>query len=155
MPAHRVPLADRFWRGVQKGENTDSCWPWIGALKPGPYQGYGLLSSGTPDYRQLKAHRVAYEIIVGPISENCEIDHLCRNHACVNPHHLEAVPHRVNVLRGTSPMARHARKTECVHGHPFTEENTFLRRSARQTWRRCRICYRAENNAYRARKART
>jgi len=41
--------------------------------------------------------------MVGPVPDGLELDHLCRNRYCVNPHHLEAVSHRTNVLRGFIP----------------------------------------------------
>lgn len=66
------------------------------------------------------AHRVAYELLIGPIPAGMTLDHLCRNRLCVNPVHLEAVTNRVNILRGTSPAAIHARKVACPNGHPYS-----------------------------------
>lgn len=82
------------------------------------------------------AHKWAYESIVGPVPEGMELDHLCRNRACVNPAHLEAVSRRVNQLRGLSISAKNARKTHCVHGHPLTGENVYEWRGSRY----CRAC---------------
>lgn len=65
------------------------------------------------------AHRTAYEKAHGPIPDGLVIDHLCRNTACCNPDHLEAVTQRVNVLRADSVVARNARKDACDEGHPF------------------------------------
>lgn len=45
------------------------------------------------------AHRLAYERVHGPVPPGTEIDHLCSQRACVNPEHLEAVTHAVNVER--------------------------------------------------------
>jgi hypothetical protein len=67
----------------------------------------------------VRAHRLSYEFIFGPIPEDHEVDHLCRLRPCVNPFHLEVVTHQENNLRGTSPAAMHAAKTACPQGHEY------------------------------------
>jgi hypothetical protein len=130
-----VDPAVRFWPRVNRGPD---CWEWTGArLKNG---GYGVFWDGR---RNVKAHRWAYEHLVGPIPPALTIDHLCRNTACVRPDHLEPVTNRVNILRGTAPSAQSARKTHCVNGHPFTHHNG--------SQRRCRTCLRATHRRYRER----
>ena len=52
------------------------------------------------------AHRVAWELIRGPIPEGLVLDHLCRTSACVNPDHLEPVPQAINMIRGFEDTAR-------------------------------------------------
>jgi hypothetical protein len=91
------------------------------------------------------AHRVAYEHWCAPIGSGREIDHLCRNRACVNPNHLEAVSHRENVRRGL----RGALTTHCAQGHEYTPENTARYRGHRA----CRACNR-ERAAERRRRSR-
>lgn len=61
------------------------CWEWQGATRPG---GYGHLSVKG---RTVSAHRYVYELLVGPIPEGMELDHLCDNPYCVKPGHLEPV----------------------------------------------------------------
>jgi len=87
------------------------CWNFTGPRLP---RGYGR--AGSHGY----AHRYFYEVHVGPIPVGLVIDHLCRNHSCVNPDHLEPVTQRENIRRGTAPTARHMASTACPNGHPYT-----------------------------------
>jgi hypothetical protein len=109
----------RFWRYVEK---TESCWLWTAYKDRNGYGIYHMM--GTTESRWV--HQLAYEFSFGLIPHGLQIDHLCRNHSCVNPSHLEAVTHRENILRGGAPTAIHARQTHCVNGHEFTPENTRL-----------------------------
>jgi len=119
----------RFWSKVKKGA-PDDCWIW----QASGARGYGLFWNGT---RQTAAHRFAYESVKGPIPPGLVLDHLCRNPPCVNPAHLEAVTDRVNLLRGDTIPARHAAKTHCPQGHPYSGENLYVGPTGR---RGCRIC---------------
>jgi hypothetical protein len=124
------PVEIRFWRLVDK---TILCWIWTGALNE---RGYGRFHlSGN---RSVRAHRFAYELFKGAIPKGCELDHLCGTRACVNPEHLEAVVHRTNLLRGATITARNAAVTHCPKGHPYTEANTYRKRS--NNGRNCRTC---------------
>ena len=106
------------------------CWIWAGCDNG---QGYG---SVTWNGKQWRAHRLVYELLVGPIPTET-LDHLCRNRKCVNPAHLEPASNKTNVLRGQGVTARNSRATSCKHGHPFTSENTRITRKGRD----CRRCY--------------
>jgi hypothetical protein len=114
--------------------SENGCWEWTGAKIP---RGYGSISSGGG---QLLAHRVAYEIFIGPIPEGLSVDHLCRNRACVSAEHLEAVSTRENVLRGVGLSAKNAQKTHCLRGHEFTAENTYWTKNPSGPGRECRTC---------------
>lgn len=139
----RPSLEERFWAKVDR-RGPDECWEWRGASSPG---GYGQIRG--EDGRLLRAPRVVYEALVAPIPDGWQIDHLCRNPPCVNPAHLEAVTPSVNVRRGTSPAASRARQTHCFRGHLYDEANTY--RNPRG-WRSCRICRRAMDHAWFARR---
>src|SRR4051812_27415515 len=76
----KLSLADRFWpKVVKRGKNE--CWLWIGAKNP---HGYGRLG-GKPN---RPAHRLSYEINVGPIPDGLCVCHKCDTPLCVNPNHL-------------------------------------------------------------------
>jgi len=88
--------------------------------------GYGLIRINGV---YVRAHRLFYEAERGPIPTKLTIDHLCRNRACVNVDHLEAVTIGENVLRGISPPAKNAKKTACsVCGGPLKTLKTLTRR---------------------------
>lgn len=141
-----APLADRFWSKVDR-RSTDECWAWLGSKTD---RGYGLLGFFVDGARTTqRAHRVSYELNVGPIPEGLTIDHLCRNTSCVNPAHLEAVTMRENILRGTSFSAVNAAKTRCIHGHDLTPENVYTRPNG---CRQCRECARVMRRRYEASK---
>ncbi|MDJ0460650.1 HNH endonuclease signature motif containing protein [Streptomyces sp. H27-C3] len=125
----RLPV--RFW---EKTKVTESgCWAWTAQIA---HHGYGRYSvSGSA----RKAHRVAYEALVGAIPDGLVIDHLCRVRHCVNPGHLEPVTNTENLRRGLRALPVHSSKTHCAQGHPFEGEN--LGPSIRGE-RRCRACQR-------------
>lgn len=106
------------------------CWEWKGYAAAG----YATLSIKK---KHVKAYRLVWEALVGPIPEGLVIDHLCRNKMCVNPDHLEPVTQRENILRGHGPIAKHARKTVCKRGHAFNQTPVGRRRCLTcQTMRR-------------------
>ena len=112
--------------------------------KPGP-DGYVSSSwklRGEQRFQVRRIYRLLWEKWNNrKVPEGMELDHLCRNRACINPNHLEAVTHRENCLRGASPPAHFARQTHCVNGHAFDETNTYLRHDG-QGKRKCRTCAR-------------
>lgn len=71
------------------------------------HHGYGHVKD---DGKMRMAHRVVYEHHNGPVPEGLELDHLCRNRACVNHEHLEVVTHKENVNRGIAGHNHHTRK---------------------------------------------
>lgn len=134
-------IEDRFWSQV---DAMGVCWEWTGAKM---HKGYGTISING---RTCRAHRIAYESLVGPIPPGLVLDHLCRVHHCVNPDHLQPVTHRVNTFRSPiAPAVRNAAKTHCIKGHPFDVANTVVPADGH---RRCRQCQRDRDRDYHARK---
>lgn len=133
MPGKQL-LIPRFGKAVVV---TDGCWRWLKYINQ---WGYGAFKVGR---RTVQAHRFMYELMVGPIPPGLHIDHLCRNHSCLNPDHLEAVTKRENTLRGFSNAAMNARKTHCVRGHEFTPENIW-RQPDRPRSRFCVACRKSQ-----------
>lgn len=143
-------IEDRFFAKVDKdgplpaadtlAAGRGSCWLWT-ACTGSEADGYGHFRAGPTDAR---AHRWLYEHLYGSVPAGLHLDHLCRVRRCVNPDHLEAVPPRVNVLRGVGAAAQAARKTHCPQGHEYTPENTY-REPANPRHRQCRTCILAKN----------
>lgn len=130
-----VSLRERFFTKTVQADG--GCWEWTGAKIP---NGYGVIGVAG---RNQPAHRVAYEIFVGPIPDGMSIDDLCRNRACVSAEHLEPlepVTTRENVLRGIGLTAQNAVKTHCLRGHEFTPENTYWIKNPSGPGRECRTC---------------
>lgn len=131
------PIAERYWEKVDRC-GDDECWVWKGSLS----KGYGSFFLKKVKGRPIRtpAHRMGYELQVGPIPEGMTIDHLCRNRACQNARHLEPVSNRTNLLRGQGWSGRHAQATHCPKGHPYDEENTVIRTNGhiRRNCRKCR-----------------
>jgi hypothetical protein len=112
------PLQDRFWALVDR--HRDGCWLWMGSRM---HNGYGQFKK-YPDGRSQSAHRVAYELAIGPIPQGLDLDHLCRVRHCVNPEHLDPVSRGENLRR--SPLTgpgMNIRKTACPKGHSYATDN--------------------------------
>ena len=123
---------------VDRGHETP-CWVWNRHIDK---DGYG---GGMPKPNP-GAHRYVYALMVGPIPDGLQIDHLCRVRACVNPEHMEPVTHAENMRRSF-----HAQKTHCQNGHGFSPENTYQR--PKDGVRQCRACNASAARRYAARKS--
>ena len=122
----------RFWMSVDVAD----CWTWTA----GTEDGYGRFWDGE---RLWVAHRWLWVRLVGEVPDGRQLDHLCRNRACVNPDHLEPVTQAVNIRRGAS--VRHL----CKNGHPRSGRNLMPSSKGSGV---CRTCESARKRAAYARK---
>ena len=107
--------------------------------KPTP-KGYVIWAYADSN-RSRAAHRVVYEWFHGSVPTHLDIDHLCKNRACYNPHHLEPVSRAENNKRSDTHI--HMRDallamTHCRRGHEFIPDNTYIRKDTGA--RQCRQC---------------
>ena len=140
-PAPRLTLAERLWAKVDKdgpipayAPHLGQCWIWTGAKTE---LGRGVIRLSRQRSNGF-VHKVAWELLNGPVPDGLELDHLCRVPLCVNPAHLEPVTHQENMRR--SPVL--GKHPNCHHGkggmpNPLTleqmEEAKFLwRQGTRQ-----------------------
>lgn len=145
-----LPTETRFLRHVDKESSPSGCWLWTG-VKGGSNATYGYFRTGTrPQDPKFPAHRVAYELWVGPIPEGHEIDHVvtrgCTSTLCVNPAHLEPVTHAENRRRSRLATCRSGR-----HDLTKPENQRFDSKGQR---RGCLVCWK-ESQARRVRRRRT
>ena len=135
-------LPDRFWSKVKRVRST-GCWKWTAAAS----EGYGRFWWAE---KVARAHKVAWEALVGPVPEGRELDHIvCGNTLCVNPAHLRVVTHAENMAR-EMPRAweGNRRKTHCPAGHPYDAENTYKGPKGRG----CKACRLAASRRFKRRR---
>lgn len=125
----------RYYKKIQP-EPMSGCWLWSGAWSE---RGYGVVRKNK---RLMFAHRLSYEMTNGKVPKGLELDHKCRVKCCVRPDHLEAVTHRINVLRGD----RTKKHTHCKRGHALTKENLYVYVSGEDSFSRaCKSCVLAKS----------
>jgi len=122
------------------------CWEWQKAKSSA---GYGQIRL---DGKLYYTHRLMYQQEHGEIPQGMQIDHLCRNRACCNPAHLEAVTQKENILRGNGWSGRKARTSHCPKGHELAGDN-LVKYELKFGKRKCRTCKVERDKTYYHRKA--
>lgn len=137
-------VLDRLLSRTTPGQG--GCIVWTASLHTA---GYGQIQVNG---KVRRAHRVAYELLVGPIPVGMHLDHECHNRdatcpgglcvhrRCINPHHLEPVTNRENQRRSPLTVAgANIRKTHCPQGHPYSGENLVITGGGTRACRQCAI----------------
>lgn len=143
-PPHGLPrpddtelqLADLFYERFAHRTEFADCWEWQGCTTGG----YGSL---TIRNRTATAHRWAWTLLVGPIPDGIQLDHLCRVRHCVNPDHLELVTPEAHADRRAvkSPKIRYGDGNVpiCKRGHALASDADWIIRRVGN--RQCRKCW--------------
>jgi hypothetical protein len=123
-------------RFASKHRKQGGCWIWQGALDE---DGYGTFYLRRMNRR---AHRVAWFSARGDLPQGMVVNHTCRNRACVNPQHLQAISASEHALRDTTSICYvNSQKTICPKGHPYD------RKYGKQRY--CSICQAAKTKRLR------
>lgn len=119
----------REWMEARIERTPDGCWMWTGRHDRDGYGRIPWQRVGRPGQSLYGAHRVMYEMEVGPIPAGLMLDHLCVHPPCVNPAHLEPVTNRENLRRAAGPY--------CKRGH----EKAIHLATGRNGERYCKRCH--------------
>lgn len=102
----------KFWAKVDK---SGECWTYTGRLNA---KGYAHVHHNGG---KIMAHRLAYQIAVGPIPAGRYIDHICHNRACVNPAHLRPVTAKQNTENHSGAYANNRLGVRGVRKRPDSD----------------------------------
>jgi HNH endonuclease len=104
----RLRIPARLQANSRKDKET-GCLIWKGCRGG---QGYGVIVIGGKSGRHVGAHRVAWEIVNGPIPHGLLVRHRCHNRLCINPAHLQLGTHQENMSDMTGALRGHTRLTD-------------------------------------------
>lgn len=148
-PMKKVYTHDSDWSSlrekIEHSLDTDThpggCWLWTAGKD---VHGYGAVRWAAKVH---KVHRAYLKELGYVVPDSLVVDHLCRNPSCANPEHLEVVTQRENMHRSPICVVTiNAAKTECIAGHEFTSENTYIVPATGA--RMCRTCAKERRKRY-------
>lgn len=137
-PAWLEKLPEKLRRRIAPPD-ANGCMEWLAGKTQ---DGYGVAHH---EGRSTTAHRIIYGLVVAPVAKGLDLDHGCRNPACVNVAHLEPVSRRENIRRGLHGVLRKG----CPRGHDRDRFEYVDSRGSRV----CRECARLSMRRSRARRA--
>lgn len=135
-----APRTERFWAHVAQSEG---CWEWQASVFR---TGYGQFRDGG---RSMRAHRVAWELVNGPIPEGLHVCHRCDNRKCVRPDHLFLGTRSDNMQDMSAKGRGWGSRLICRAGLHRIDDNPIRLPGG---GRRCRECARRNMREYVARK---
>lgn len=131
---HRSPdqrrgrsLAERFWEKVNKNgpvpercPELGPCWLWTAGTNAKGYGSIGTHRAASGRMATGLAHRVAWELVNGPIPEGDDVLHRCDTPPCVNPaHHFLGTP--ADNAADRTAKGRSASGEKASHSRSYSE----------------------------------